>query len=162
MRGISHERMSGFLSLQLYISGGVSSENVRRLRGYYQFTAPCFNNQKTYVQLRKSRTVFTFAALTGYEEDITETARRTDSQLNTSEDEEKLERLNRIIAFLRENAASHPRISVTYFVPDRRKDGGKYLSEEGCFKKTDEAEMSLCLTNGKKFYISDIYDIMLI
>lgn len=103
-----------------------------------------------------------FAALTGYEEDITETARRTDSQLNTSEDEEKLERLNRIIAFLRENAASHPRISVTYFVPDRRKDGGKYLSEEGCFKKTDEAEMSLCLTNGKKFYISDIYDIMLI
>lgn len=100
-----------------------------------------------------------FAALTGYGDEINETARLTDEKLDTSADEEKLERLNRTMQYLLDSADTHPHISITFFMADSKKDGGKYITEEGDFKKIDEAEMCICLTNGKRYYKSDIYDI---
>lgn len=102
-----------------------------------------------------------FAALVGYEDEINETARLTEDQPDTSSDDEKLERLNRTIQYLIDSADTQPHITITFFLPDAKKSGGKYITEEGDFKKIDEAEMCICLTNGKRYYKSDIYDIQI-
>lgn len=39
---------------------------------------------------------------------------------------------------LAENVAEHPEVSVTYFLPDTQKEGGRYVTETGQVKKIDE------------------------
>ena len=64
-----------------------------------------------------------FAALTGHEAAIKETARLTEEQVELDEDkqEELNEKLQTLIAY----ATEHPTVSVTYFKPDDKKTGGE-------------------------------------
>lgn len=68
-----------------------------------------------------------FAALTGYDEEIDETARLTDSVHELTEDE--MSRLDAAIQRISE--LDRPVIRVTYFVPDERKSGGEYVQYTG-------------------------------
>lgn len=80
-----------------------------------------------------------FAALTGYEESIEETARLTDRRIELSEYE--IEELNAKLNFIQDRIKEHPKVTVTYFQPDERKEGGAYITVSGeainvdCFKK---------------------------
>ena len=80
-----------------------------------------------------------FAALTGYEEYIEETARLTDRRIELSEYE--IEELNAKLNFIQDRIKEHPKVTVTYFQPDERKEGGAYITVSGeainvdCFKK---------------------------
>ena len=65
-----------------------------------------------------------FAALTGHEAAIRETARLTEEQAELNED--KKEELNEKLQELMAHAEEHPTVTVTYFKPDDRKEGGKY------------------------------------
>ncbi|MBO4782510.1 MAG: hypothetical protein J5522_08945, partial [Lachnospiraceae bacterium] len=60
-----------------------------------------------------------------------------------------------------ENPKEDHEISVTYFVPDTKKGGGKYLTVEGLYKRIDITDMSLCLKDGTKINLNDIYDLKL-
>ena len=64
-----------------------------------------------------------FAALTGYDDDVTEAARLTDTRVSLSE--EAMEELDRKQLYLSEIVDSHPVLRVTYFVPDSRKEGDR-------------------------------------
>lgn len=66
-----------------------------------------------------------FAALTGYEEAVRETARLTDCRPELSEDE-KLN-IDAYLKILRESIKSKPLAGITYFVPDTKKSGGKLV-----------------------------------
>lgn len=70
-----------------------------------------------------------FAALTGYEEAVAETARLTDQRHILTEDEQ--ETLNAVMQQLADGIRPMPLLSVTYFVPDPRKDGGSYETVRG-------------------------------
>ena len=70
-----------------------------------------------------------FAALTGYEESIEETARLTDRRIELSEYE--IEELNAKLNFVQEHIKERPKVTITYFQPDERKEGGKYLTVTG-------------------------------
>ena len=100
-----------------------------------------------------------FSALNGYEDVIEESGRLTD--LSTELTESAWERLNEKLYFLWENAAQHPCVTVTYFVPDQRKSGGKYVTVTGQVKRVDECEQVLRLTDGREIPLKDIYNIML-
>ena len=73
-----------------------------------------------------------FAALTGHEETAKETARLTDQKLELSDD--TLEKLSCIADMI----ATHPDVTITYFVPDSKKTGGTYDTYSGKVKKIDE------------------------
>ena len=98
-----------------------------------------------------------FAALTGYEDAIEETGRLTERKLELGEyDRAILDQKQRILT---DAADSHPQISLTYFVPDPRKEGGTYEYAWGSLKKIDAYERLLVLTDGRKFPLDDIIDI---
>ena len=77
-----------------------------------------------------------FAALTGYEESIEETARLTDHRIELSEYE--IEELNTKLNFIQEHIKERPEVTITYFQPNERKDGGKYLTATGRVRWIDE------------------------
>ena len=81
-----------------------------------------------------------FAALVGYDEMITEEARLTDAESPLSEsDIEVLNRkLNLILDMVEDK--QHLDITVVYFEPDYRKDGGSFLQAQGTVKAIDPIE----------------------
>ncbi len=97
-----------------------------------------------------------FAALTGHDAAIVETARLTESRIELDEIQtrELNERLSKLSAF----AIQHPTVTVRYFKPDIRKSGGAYLSLTGGFREINEAERLLVFDIGK-IPIDDIVSI---
>ena len=98
-----------------------------------------------------------FAALTGYDDVIHETARLTDEQVELEEYDS--ERLNRKFAELMTILDNHPEITVSYFLPDERKAGGSYTTVSGTVKKIDTYEHLLWMDDGTEIPIVDIIDI---
>ena len=86
-----------------------------------------------------------FAALSGHAAAIAETARLTDRKLELDEDTKA--ELDRRQAILLEHISERPEITVTWFRPDERKEGGAYITTTGHLKKLDEAERILILTD---------------
>lgn len=87
-----------------------------------------------------------FAALTGYEDVIEETARLTDPLTELTESSKQL--LNEQLCTLAENPGIG--VSVTWFEPDRLKSGGRYAVTEGFVKRIDTYRQTLCLTDGQQ------------
>lgn len=98
-----------------------------------------------------------FAALTGYESAIAETARLTDERRELSDD--MLETLSMKLGILEDAIADRPEVSVTYFQKDEKKLGGAYITVTGAVKKIDDYEGVIVLANGKKIKIADVLDI---
>jgi hypothetical protein len=98
-----------------------------------------------------------FAALTGYDAVIHETARLTDQPVELEEYDH--DRLNRRFAELMENLEEHPVISVSFFKPDEKKAGGRYVSASGYLKKIDTYAQLLILEDGTSIPLLAIVDI---
>lgn len=98
-----------------------------------------------------------FAALTGHEEAVKETERITDSKKIIDENYKNI--LDEKIALLQNNINNSPLVSVTYFVKDAKKDGGKYNTITGNLKKIDSYERIIILKDKTKISIQDIIDI---
>lgn len=79
-----------------------------------------------------------FAALTGYEDEVMETARLTDAE--TELDESELAALDRTV---RQAFSDGKRVEITYFVPDAKKSGGKYETAEGMIRKIETGDIVL-------------------
>ena len=77
-----------------------------------------------------------FAALTGHDAAIKETARLTDEYMEL--DEDRKEEIDRQLQKIREHLSEKPEVMITYFVPDERKAGGSYVTVSGRVKKLDE------------------------
>lgn len=85
-----------------------------------------------------------FAALSGYEDAVSETARLTDRMIEPDEDSLALlnDRLHVLMA-----DASKPEVVLTVFEPDEQKEGGCYLQIQGHIRRVDEAARTLILTD---------------
>lgn len=98
-----------------------------------------------------------FAALSGYEDAVRETARETDRRVELSEDAKA--RLNEKLRFLADLRETHPSAAFTCFVPDERKDGGAYVVRTGYIRRIDEFARTVQLTDGTFFSIDDLYEV---
>ena len=73
-----------------------------------------------------------FAALSGHEDAIRETARLTTERAELSES--RKEELNEQLVWLREHPDARERVTVTYFRPDAKKAGGAYVTVTGAVR----------------------------
>lgn len=87
-----------------------------------------------------------FAALTGFEGEIRETQRLTDSRVELCEDEQA--NLDLRLRSLENALPLRPQVAITYFVPDKRKAGGNYITVSGTIKKFDRMERNITLLDG--------------
>ena len=100
-----------------------------------------------------------FAALTGFEAAIAETARLTDHRIELDEGGKAL--LDEKLHLIEENLQDSPEITVTYFKPDLRKMRGAYVEKSGRVKKLDAYSRAIAFTDGMAIRIEDISDIQL-
>ena len=96
-----------------------------------------------------------FAALTGYDTSIKESARLTDAriELDDSQKEEIGEKLRLV------TGQPDAEIKITYFLPDTKKSGGKYVLAAGTVKKVDEYERMIIMGDGKQIPIDEVIDV---
>ena len=98
-----------------------------------------------------------FAALTGYDAAIKETGRLTDERIEL--DVEALSALDMKYQLLMEALDEAPEVTITYFQPDERKAGGKYVSAVGAVKKIDDFERRITMQDGTKIPMDDVLSI---
>lgn len=98
-----------------------------------------------------------FAALTGYDAAIRETARLTQERVEL--DEQELAVLDRKFQLLLEQLEQCPRVTITWFVPDELKQGGRYLTITDVVKKVDAAARFVLLQNAGRICMDDIVEI---
>ena len=87
-----------------------------------------------------------FAALVGYDEEIGEAARSTDGKEELSED--AIDALNQAFQKLLEHEEERPLVTVTYFQPDAKKDGGRYMTYTGNFRFYDAEKRVVKFVDG--------------
>ena len=98
-----------------------------------------------------------FAALTGYDAAIRETARLTQEKVEL--DEQELAVLDRKFQLLLEQLGQCPQVTITWFVPDELKQGGRYLTITDVVKKVDAAARFVLLQNAGRICMDDIVEI---
>ena len=98
-----------------------------------------------------------FAALTCYDSAIKETGRLTDERIEL--DEEALTALDMKYQLLMEALDDAPEVTITYFQPDERKTGGKYVSATGAVKKVDDFERRITMQDGARIPMDDVLSI---
>ncbi|WP_302351529.1 hypothetical protein [uncultured Ruminococcus sp.] len=87
-----------------------------------------------------------FAALVGYDEEIGEAARSTDGREELSED--AIDALNQAFQKLLGHEEERPLVTVTYFQPDTKKDGGRYMTYTGNFRFYDAEKRVMKFVDG--------------
>ena len=98
-----------------------------------------------------------FAALTGYDDAVKEARRLTDSKPEL--DENQLEELDQKLADLMTRIEERPEVTITYFEPDDKKEGGAYVTCVGKIKKIDSYMRQLIFEDGKEINFDNVIDI---
>ena len=96
-----------------------------------------------------------FAALTGHDAAIAETARLTDQAIELGEDG---------VAMLNEKLQSltpGQQITVVYFRPDARKSGGAYVRHTGRLKRLEPHRDAMLMADGTVITMERICDIIM-
>ena len=96
-----------------------------------------------------------FAALTGYEEAVEEAHRLTDHRPELSEEEK--DALDRA---LRQALEEKKRpVTITRFIPDARKEGGRIVTKKGQIRRLDAYRRRLVLEDGDRIPLDEILDL---
>lgn len=98
-----------------------------------------------------------FAALTGYDDAVNETARYTECRREL--DEDGINRLNSQLCRLIEDLSERPEILAVYFLPDGSKTGGSYNIKRGAVRIIDSYENTVVFTDGTRIPIADLYSV---
>lgn len=88
-----------------------------------------------------------FAALTGYEAIIAETARHTEAAITL--DENEIASIDRCLQTIRADIAHCPMVRLRFFRPDPRKSGGSVEIYHGRVVKIDEQTQKMTLQSGE-------------
>lgn len=95
-----------------------------------------------------------FRALTGYEDEILETARYTDEKIEL--DEYTKVDIDSKLRYMKEHISDRCEVSITYFVKDKIKEGGSYITKKGIVCKIKAYEKTLVFDDKTEVFIDDI------
>lgn len=79
-----------------------------------------------------------FAALTGYDSAVKETARLTKRKIELNDELKEI--INAKLNYIEKSIKDRNIISVTYFIKDEKKDGGRYENYSGIVKRVNNVE----------------------
>ena len=95
-----------------------------------------------------------FTALTGYDAVLQEAGRLTTLQKELDEGvQAELDKQLRVLAGLLDQ---HPEVTVTWFRPDGKKEGGEYLTATGTVRKIDAYREGIILEGGEQIPFRDL------
>lgn len=115
---------------------------------------------KKYLQMKmenRAAQFAPFAALTGYGDEIKETARLTDKKIEIDEDLKNI--INNKLQLIQSKIKDKPSVNITYFIPDNKKSGGKYITINKCIKRIDNIYKQIFFTDKSCVNIDDIIEI---
>lgn len=98
-----------------------------------------------------------FAALTGYEAAVEEAARLTDGKKELTEEMKAI--IDAKIQAISEHPDAEPQVTITYFRPDERKEGGAYVRVTGAVKEIDRIGKTIVLTDKTRIPMEQIREI---
>lgn len=98
-----------------------------------------------------------FSALVGYDEDIKETARLTDKRIEI--DDGLREMLNSKLKFINDHIKDNIEVTITYFINDSKKSGGKYVNKTGIIKRVDSVNETIKFNDNSIIYMNDVINI---
>lgn len=98
-----------------------------------------------------------FAALTGFDGAIKETARLTDQRIELDETAKAV--LDEKLRIVQEQSGRQQEVEFLFFRPDERKQGGAYVSVRGIVKKINAYERIVVMQDGTWISIEEIADI---
>ena len=107
--------------------------------------------------MKRAAQFLPFAALTGFEGEIAEAARLTETAPELSED--ALAALDEQLSLLRQLLPDQPRVTVTRFLPDERKTGGHFETLTGRVRRLDEAGRTLRFTDGTTIDLDTVVEL---
>ena len=67
--------------------------------------------------------------------------------------------LNAKLNYLNDHIKENPNISITYFVKDPKKEGGKYLTKQGIIKRIDTVNEIIKFNDNMTISMNDIINI---
>lgn len=118
---------------------------------------PTSLKHKRMSRLQRAAQFAPFAALTGHDAAIQETARLTDKKIEL--DEEQLVILNEKLQLVNEFKHLEEPVKIIYFIKDSKKNGGMYLEKVGIIKKIDEIERVIIFKDKSIIPIDDVIEI---
>ena len=98
-----------------------------------------------------------FAALVGYDNAVKETARLTENKIEMNDEQQDM--LNFKLRYLYDNINNKNEVTITHFVKDNKKVGGKYINTTGIIKQIDPVQENIKLNNNVIIYMNDIINI---
>lgn len=123
----------------------------------FQCERPQFDPSRKMSLKERAAKFSPFSALRGFDEEIEESSRRTESRPELSQQE--CDKLNARLQFLAEQSADRPTIQITRFVQDTKKSGGALVTEVVCVKRVDWVKRTIFLSNRTERSFDDIVSI---
>ena len=105
-------------------------------------------------RIKRAAQFASFDALTGFGAAVHEAGRETEEKKELSEDE--IDMIDAKLAVIQYHIKEQPNIAVTYFIPDDKKAGGRYVTVSGNVRKLDGMKCAIIMTNGTKIPIGDV------
>ncbi|MBE5779761.1 MAG: hypothetical protein E7331_10600 [Clostridiales bacterium] len=98
-----------------------------------------------------------FAALTGYEDAVEETARLTDVEAEVTD--ARREHINLCLSIIQEEIKKRPEVRIVYFRPDDKKAGGAYVIAAGPVRHLDIGTREVIFADGRRISLDSIHHI---
>ena len=105
-------------------------------------------------RIKRAAQFASFDALTGFGAAIHEAGRETEEKKELSEDE--IDMIDAKLAVIQYHIKEQPNITVTYFIPDDKKAGGRYVTVSGKVRKLDEVKRAIMMVDGTQIPIEDV------
>lgn len=105
-------------------------------------------------RIKRAAQFASFDALTGFGAAINEAGRETEEKKELSEDE--IDMINARLAVIEYHIKEQPNIAVTYFIPDNKKAGGRYVTVSGNVKRLDGRERAIIMADRTKIPIENV------
>ena len=105
-------------------------------------------------RIKRAAQFSSFDALTGFGAAIQEAGRETEEKLELSED--MIDMIDARLAVVQQHIKEQPNIAVTYFLPDDKKSGGRYVTVSGNVRMLDGIEHAIIMADRTKIPIEDV------